>query len=159
MRHRDSAEDPQPPRAALHVAIAKQRIGLMRRNLVRLLAMLVQQPVGISRQLQLIVVAVFTTRGRHTGRVHRLFPPHDASEALLPYRGCNSEGSPVACARPRNHSEKVCIVRTKAYRISVRNRTGAMVSGLGLTRQMLLWSPGTPSRGGAPLVLTGSTVC
>src|SRR5688572_21740434 len=140
MRHGDSAENSQPPRAALHVPVTKQRIGLMGRDLVRLLAMLAQEPVGVPRQLQFIVVAVFPACGRRTGRVHRPFPPR-RERNTLPYRGFNSEASTVAP-----------LVRN---RTSVTRHCG---SAQDANRQMLLWSPGTPSSGGAPLVLTGSTL-
>jgi hypothetical protein len=48
MGHGDPAEDLQPPRTALHIAIAKKSVGSTRRNMVRVFAVFCQEPICVS---------------------------------------------------------------------------------------------------------------
>lgn len=58
VRQRNSAENLQPPRAAKHIAITKKRVGSTRRNMVRVLAVFGQKPVGVSRQLVVVAAGI-----------------------------------------------------------------------------------------------------
>ena len=79
MRHRDPAEDLQPPRAAQHIAITKKRVGSAGRNMVRVLAMFGQEPVGVSRQLAVVVAGFIPSC--NIGSFHRAHPPCDACKS------------------------------------------------------------------------------
>ena len=81
MRHRDPAEDLQPPRTAKHIAITKKRVGSTGRNMVRVLAVFGQEPIGVSRQLAVVVARIVPSC--NVSSFHRAHPPCDAYDSMF----------------------------------------------------------------------------
>jgi hypothetical protein len=82
MRHRDLAEDLQPPRTAPHIAITEKRVGSTGRNMVRVVAVFGQEPVGVSRQLAVVVAGIVPSCNVRSS-IHRAHPPCDAYDSIF----------------------------------------------------------------------------